>query len=61
MGLYISNCKGCGKEINWFLNARSNNCECGVYMTPEEVEASWDANYDKHIISVVVNAMAKNW
>lgn len=28
-------------------------------MTPEEVEASWDANYDKHIISVVVNAMAK--
>lgn len=45
MGLFISNCKSCNNQIEWFLNAPTFNCECGAFMTPKEVEKSADDNY----------------
>jgi hypothetical protein len=49
MGLFVSNCHGCGNAIDWFLEAPSHTCQCGVFMTPEEVTKSWKDNYAKHL------------
>lgn len=59
MGLFISNCKSCNQEIHWFLTAPSHTCKCGTYMTPEEVEKSWDVNYHNHLVDLVKSQMAK--
>ena len=49
MGLFVSNCRGCGKKIEWFVDAPPHTCGCGVFMTPEEVTKSWHDNYAKHL------------
>lgn len=54
MGLFTSTCKGCGADIDWFLDARAHNCKCGTHMTAKEVQKSWDDNYfDSQVRSCV--------
>ena len=49
MGLFTSNCKDCGKEINWFLDPPEYLCICGAVMPPSEVRNSWEDNETKRL------------
>ena len=54
MGLFISNCKGCGKPITWFCISFNYDCQdCGSSMSAEEVEKSWEDNYFRHRVQSV--------
>lgn len=55
MGQFNSNCPKCNKDIYWFLEAPSNHrCDCGTFVTKEQIEESWDHNYMVHIASLIV-------
>lgn len=46
MGLFISNCKKCNKEITWFLQAPDVTCKaCGTFNSAANIEDSWHENY----------------
>lgn len=59
MGLFVSNCRGCDKDIEWFLDAPPHTCSCGVFMTPEEVTKSGHNNYAKHLAKIAERAREK--
>jgi len=52
MGLFTSNCPGCGADINWFLDVPVDYvCACERPVSPEEIEASHLENYHARLIA----------
>lgn len=60
MGLFISKCSHCNKEIHWFLEAKDVICECGTLNTAKEIEESWHKRYKKHIKKLNNNSKKDN-
>lgn len=59
MGLFISTCKGCKADIDWFLHAQPYTCKCGAYMTAKEVEKSWHDNYFERQVEYCIARLEK--
>ncbi len=50
MGIFISKCKSCDHDINWFIEApKQYVCGCGVFNSAKEIEDSYRELYKNHI------------
>lgn len=46
MGLFISSCKRCGEDIEWFMNPPKHYvCKCGEYNSPEYIQFVFQFQY----------------